>query len=225
MSLITVKDLKKTYMAGGDILTEALKGVSLQIEEKAFMAIAGPSGSGKSSLLHLIGGLDAASSGTVTFFDQYDLSKLNSHQLAHFRLHHIGFVFQAYNLINTLTARENVEYIMLLKGASAADRKAQAEEMLRRVGLKDHVNRFPSQLSGGQQQRVAVARAIAAAPKVVLADEPTANLDSTTSKELIALMRELNEEKNISFIFSTHDPLIMEEAKQLIKLKDGRIIS
>ncbi len=222
MCLIKTIDLKKTYITGKDITTDALKGINLRIEIGEFLAIAGPSGSGKTSLLNILSALDMPTSGKV-LFENEDIAEKDINQLADFRLNKIGFVFQSYNLINTLTAFENVEYIMLLQGKSPAERKYRAERILRRVGLGDYINRFPNEMSGGQQQRVAVARAIAAEPKVIIADEPTANLDSTTAGLLMDLMLELNEEKGITFIFSTHDPMIMEKAKRIIRLKDGLI--
>ncbi len=223
MALIETIQLKKTYTTGDNVLTDALRGVSLQIAEGEFLAIAGPSGSGKSSLLNLMGALDTPTAGTV-LLDNQNISEINSQDLAAFRLHHIGFIFQAYNLINTLTAVENVEYVMLLQGVDQRTRESRSEAILDRVGLADYMNRFPHEMSGGQQQRIAVARAMAAEPRVVLADEPTANLDSKTAQELLDLMAELNREKGITFVFSTHDRLIMERAQRLITLKDGVII-
>lgn len=224
MSLIETHNLRKTYTLGKSVKTEALRGVNLHIEKGEFLAIAGPSGSGKSSLLNLIGALDTPSEGSI-LLDGQDLSKLKSRQLAELRLNKIGFVFQAYNLINTLTALENVEYIMLLQGVNRIDRRRRAVEVLARVGLGDYTNRFPNEMSGGQQQRVAVARSLAAEPRMILADEPTANLDSRTAQSLLDLMAELNGEKGITFIFSTHDQMIMDRAKRLVMLKDGAIIT
>ncbi|MFA5260949.1 MAG: ABC transporter ATP-binding protein [Candidatus Omnitrophota bacterium] len=223
MALIETINLKKTYTIGKNVRTDALRGVSLQIAEGEFLAIAGPSGSGKSSLLNLIGALDTPTDGMV-LLDNQDIAGINSQELAAFRLHHIGFIFQAYNLINTLTAIENVEYIMLLQGVDQQRRESKSEAILKRVGLADYINRFPHEMSGGQQQRIAVARAMAAEPRVILADEPTANLDSRTAQELLDLMAELNQEKGVTFVFSTHDRLIMERAHRLITLKDGVII-
>ncbi|HOY08962.1 MAG TPA: ABC transporter ATP-binding protein [Candidatus Omnitrophota bacterium] len=224
MALLETIHLKKTYTIGKNIQTDALRGVSLQIAEGEFLAIAGPSGSGKSSLLNLIGALDTPTAGTV-LLDNQNISEINSQELAAFRLHHIGFIFQAYNLINTLTAVENVEYIMLLQGVNRRTRESKSEAILERVGLADYINRFPQEMSGGQQQRIAVARAMAAEPRVILADEPTANLDSKTAQDLLDLMAELNREKGVTFVFSTHDQLIMERAHRLITLKDGVITS
>ena len=222
MSLIRVVDVAKTYITGKNIATPALAGINLSIEPKAFTALAGPSGSGKSSLLHLIGGLDLPSQGKI-FYENQDITTMPAEGLSDFRRNSVGFVFQAYNLINTLTALENVEYIMLLQKIPAHEREIKATQFLKRVGLNDLIHRFPNEMSGGQQQRVAIARAIAARPKVVLADEPTANLDSKTADSLIDLMLELNQEDSMTFIFSTHDPLVISKAKQTIHLKDGRI--
>ncbi len=224
MALIETKNLKKVYTIGKNIRAEALRGINLQITEGEFTAIAGPSGSGKSSLLNIIGALDTPTEGLI-LHDGQDVSQKTPKQLASFRLRHIGFVFQAYNLINTLTALENVEYIMLLQGVSWHTRQKRSKEILKRVGLNDYIHRFPNEMSGGQQQRVAVARAMAAEPRIILADEPTANLDSKTAQELLNLMLELNDEKKITFVFSTHDSLIMERAKRLVILKDGVIVS
>lgn len=223
MAVIETIDLKKIYTSGRHISTDALRGVSIKIETGEFLAIAGPSGSGKSTLLNLIGALDTPTSGRI-LHDGRDITDTDIRRLATFRLHNIGFVFQAYNLINTLTALENVEYIMLLQGVPARDRFRRANEMLTRVGLSDYLHRFPNEMSGGQQQRVAVARAIAAQPRVVMADEPTANLDSKTAASLIDLMQRLNVEHGITFIFSTHDRMIMDKAKRVITLKDGMVI-
>jgi putative ABC transport system ATP-binding protein len=223
MALIETKSLTKTYLSGKNIVSQALNGIDLTIDQKEFVAIAGPSGSGKSSLLHLLGALDTPTEGRI-IFDGKDITQTPLSQLSCFRLRFIGFVFQSYNLLPTLTALENVEYIMLLQGLTRADRQARAKKILDRVGLDDFLHRFPTEMSGGQQQRVAVARAIASEPKVVIADEPTANLDSKTASSLMELMRELNEEKGITFVFSTHDKIIMEKAKRLITLKDGKIV-
>jgi len=222
-ALIQTIGLSKTYTAGKNIQTPALANINLTIDAGDFMAVAGPSGSGKSSLLHLLGALDNANSGSI-IYEGRDITQLNNEQRAQFRLKHIGFVFQAYNLINTLNALENVEYIMLLQGIGNDERKDRAVDMLIRVGLGDYIYRFPNEMSGGQQQRVAVARAIAAKPKIILADEPTANLDSKTASSLMDLMRQLNEENKITFIFSTHDQLVMSKVKKIVTLKDGEIV-
>ncbi len=224
MSLIKTNNLFKTYTIGKNIEAEALGGVNLTIEKGDFVAIAGPSGSGKSSLLNLLGALDTPTYGSI-FYENTDITKIPISKLALFRLKKIGFVFQAYNLINTLTAIENVEYIMLLQGVARQKRRKKSIEILKRVGLESFIHRYPAEMSGGQQQRVAVSRAIVAQPNVVMADEPTANLDSKTAESLLDLMRELNEEKGITFIFSTHDQMIMSKARKLIHLKDGKIVS
>lgn len=223
MPLLEAKNLKKTYITGKNIETPALKGVSISVEKGDFLALAGPSGSGKSTLLHLLGALDSPTEGNV-LFDDLDLTYLNTAQLAGLRLSSIGFVFQAYNLINTLTAVENVEYIMLLQGIEKAERRKRAEETLNRVGLSAYLNRFPNEMSGGQQQRVAVARAIAPRPKVIFADEPTANLDSATAASLIDLLRDLNNEHSVTIVVSTHDTMVMEKVKHVVRMKDGMII-
>lgn len=220
MEIVRVENLTKIY---GDhkLPFRALDDVNLSIEKGEFTAIAGPSGSGKTTLLNLIGGLDLATTGKV-FINGQDLATLNKSELSNIRLHQLGFVFQTYNLIPVLTARENVEFVMQLQGLKHADRKRRAMRVLAEVGLEEFADRRPGELSGGQQQRVAVARAIVTEPSLVLADEPTANLDSKTASSLLDLMRELNEEKQITFLFSTHDTLVMEKARRLILLRDGR---
>ena len=223
MSLIETQQVKKDYL-DGKTMVNALRGVDLSIEKGEFAAIAGPSGSGKTTLLNLIGGLDAATSGSVRV-DGADLSSMQRNKLSDLRLHRIGFVFQSYNLMPVLSARENVEFTMMLQGVPAADRASRALDMLDKVGLAEHSHRRPPALSGGQQQRVAVARAIVSRPAVVLADEPTANLDSETGARLLDLMKRLNEEDGMTFIFSTHDPMVMDYARRLINLHDGKIRS
>lgn len=223
MSLIEVKNAFKIYMSG-KIETKALDGVSLNIESGEFTVLAGPSGSGKTTLLNLIGGLDSATSGEI-YCDGQALHTLNQKQLTQLRLHKIGFVFQAYNLIPVLTALENVEYIMLLQKTDPKIRRETAEKILEEVGLKDYIHRRPTEMSGGQQQRVAVARAMASQPKLILADEPTANLDSVTANKLLDLMQSLNEKKGITFVFSTHDQKIISRARRVIRLEDGKIVS
>ena len=222
--LIQTVSLTKTYTINSDIETPALRGVDLTIEKGEFTAIAGPSGSGKTSLLNLIGALDKPSSGSI-FYEGKDITQIAISQLALFRLKEIGFVFQAYNLINTLTAFENVEYVMLLQKVPVSIRRKKTSEILNRVGLGEYINRFPNQMSGGQQQRVAVARSIVAEPKVILADEPTANLDSKTAESLLDLMRQLNQEKGVTFIFSTHDKMVMDKSRRLVMLHDGKVIN
>ncbi|HED04874.1 MAG TPA: ABC transporter ATP-binding protein [Candidatus Fraserbacteria bacterium] len=221
MSLIRTEGLEKIYRLD-HVEVPALRGVDLTIEGEEFLAIAGPSGSGKTTLLNLIGGLDRPTAGQV-FLEEQEITRLNKSRLAELRLRKIGFVFQAYNLLPVLTALENVEYVMLLQGIAAGERRQRALAILGEVGLAEYANRFPNLMSGGQQQRVAVARAIVAQPKLVLADEPTANLDSTASSELLDLMRQLNRDHGVTFVFSTHDPLVMERAERLVRLRDGKV--
>jgi len=224
MPLISLTNITKTYTEKSGIETPALRGINLSVEPGEFLAIAGPSGSGKTTLLNILGTLDKPNGGTF-IFEGEDITNTPVIKLADFRLRKIGFVFQAYNLFNTLSALENVEYIMLLQGIPPDKRKEKAIQLLERVGLKEHTRKRPNQLSGGQQQRVAVARALATEPKVILADEPTANLDSATAGNLLELMHELNRQLGITFIFSTHDKMVMEKASRLILLKDGQISS
>lgn len=223
MSVI-IETQKLTRSFGeGETLVKALDNVTMTIEQSEFTALVGPSGSGKSTLLHLMGGLDEPTSGHI-LLDGTNISEMSESQLSRFRRDHIGFIFQAYNLIPVLNVAENIEYIMLLQGIEAETRKAKTSDILQRVGLEGKEKRLPSQLSGGQQQRVAVARAMVSEPRIILADEPTANLDSKTGSDLIELMRELNQEQAMTFVFSTHDTKIMEQADRLVHLKDGAIV-
>lgn len=222
MNIVECIDIKKTYEQG-QVEVQALRGISLSIKKGGFFALAGPSGSGKTTVLNIIGGLDSADSGRV-MVDGNVLDEMNQSQLADLRLHNIGFVFQAYNLIPVLSALENVEYVMLLQGVPVADRRQRAKTILDDVGLEDKYDRRPAELSGGQQQRVAVARAIVSSPSIVLADEPTANLDSKTGQGLLELMQEMNEKKKVTFIFSTHDHMVMDYARRLVKIRDGRVV-
>jgi len=221
MKIVECTNVKKTYRQG-EIEVHALRDVSLVIEKGEFTAVAGPSGSGKTTLLNLVGGLDASDAGSI-IVDGNALDKMSQSRLANLRLHKIGFVFQAYNLIPVLSAAENVEFVMLLQGLSAPERQQRAKTILDDVGLAGKYDRRPAELSGGQQQRVAVARAIVSNPSIVLADEPTANLDSETGNGLLEIMKKLNEEKNITFIFSTHDKMVMDCARRLVLLRDGRL--
>jgi putative ABC transport system ATP-binding protein len=221
MNIVECVDVKKSYQQG-KVVVFALRGVSLLIEEKSFVALAGPSGSGKTTMLNMIGGLDSADSGQIVV-DGNDYSGMNQSQLAELRLHKIGFIFQSYNLIPVLSALENVEYVMLLQGVKSEERRRRAKEILDEVGLADKYDRRPAELSGGQQQRVAVARAIVSGPAIVLADEPTANLDSKNGKSLLEMMKKMNETKGVTFIFSTHDEMVMEYSRRLIQIKDGQI--
>ncbi len=223
MSIIQTKNLQKTY-GSGDLEVHAVDGVDLQIDKGEFTAIVGPSGSGKTTLLNIIGGLDTASEGEV-WINDIEISKLKDNQMIDFRLKNIGFVFQAYNLIPVLTAKENVSFIMLLQNRSKEERDARAMELLDAVGLADHYDRRPGQLSGGQQQRVAVARALASKPAYILADEPTANLDSQSTTNLLDIMARLNKEEGITFVFSTHDQRVVDKARRVVTLEDGKIIS
>lgn len=219
--IIETKKLTKVYDDSA-VQIAALRGVDLTVRQGEFMALAGPSGSGKTTLLNLIGGLDTPTQGKVYVSDE-DLSHMSKTELSDLRLNHIGFVFQAYNLIPVLSARENVEYVMLLQGVEEKERIRRAEEILTEMGLADYINSRPNQMSGGQQQRVAVARAIVSNPDVVLADEPTANLDSKTGESLLIQMRHMNETHGITFVFSTHDRMVMDHARRLVVLKDGAI--
>lgn len=220
--IVRVDQATKVYQKEG-VAVKALRGVDLEIKRGEFAALVGPSGSGKTTLLNLIGGLDTPSSGTVRVGDE-DIGRLSKSALSDLRLRKIGFVFQEYNLIPVLSALENVEYVMLLQGVPEAERRARSLAVLAELGLKGMEKRRPSELSGGQQQRVAVARAIVSEPLIVLPDEPTANLDSVAGAALLDLMRELNEKKNITFVFSTHDPMVMQRAKRIIRMHDGRIV-
>ncbi|BBM82289.1 ABC transporter ATP-binding protein [Candidatus Uabimicrobium amorphum] len=220
-SVVKAEKITKTYTGKGIPVT-AVNEFSLEVQEGDFIAIAGPSGSGKTTILNMIGTLDNPSSGKV-FIGNEDASTLPQKKLAELRLQNIGFIFQSYNLIPVLTCQENTEFVLLLQGVPAAERQKRVNEILEIVGLGGMNNRFPRELSGGQQQRVAVARAIVSKPKLVLADEPTANLDSKTGQALIDLMLQLNKEHNVTFLFSTHDSMVMDAAKKLIRLKDGEI--
>jgi putative ABC transport system ATP-binding protein len=221
MPIVECAGVTKTYRQG-NIEVHALRDVSVDIEPASFMAIAGPSGSGKTTLLNLIGSLDSADQGRIVV-DGNDYADMSASQLADLRLHKIGFIFQAYNLIPVLSAAENVEYVMLLQGVPAAERRRRSRNILDEVGLDDKYNRRPAELSGGQQQRVAVARAIVSNPSIVLADEPTANLDSKTGRGLLEIMKEMNTRRNVTFIFSTHDRMVMNYARRLLRLKDGNV--
>lgn len=223
MPIIKTSKVKKVYNPH-KIPVPALNGVDLSIEKGEFTAIVGPSGSGKTTLLNIIGGLDQPSEGSV-LIDGTDISQLSDNQLIDFRRDKIGFVFQAYNLIPVLTAEENVAFVMLLQNKTKSSRLARARDLLNAVGLQDKMQKRPTELSGGQQQRVAVARALASKPSFVLADEPTANLDSASTAKLLDIMARLNEEENITFLFSTHDQRVIDRARRVITLVDGKIDS
>lgn len=218
--VVEAVDLKKTYMLG-KIPVEALRGVNLKVESGDFLAILGPSGSGKSTLLNLIGALDKPTSGTL-LIDGVDVSKLNDNQLSDIRSR-VGFVFQFFNLIPRFTARANVELSLSIAGVSKVERKGRAEELLVTVGLKDRINHKPTELSGGQQQRVAIARALANNPKFLLMDEPTGNIDSKTAREIMNLVRKLNEDEGVTIIMVTHDQHLAREAKRTVQMFDGLI--
>ncbi|HIF94908.1 MAG: ABC transporter ATP-binding protein [Myxococcales bacterium] len=220
--IIEAIDVTKVYETRG-VETRALDDVSLALGKGEFTALAGPSGSGKTTLLNLLGALDTPTSGKIQL-DGVELSDLSASALSALRLRKLGFVFQAYNLIPVLSARENVEFVMELQGISLKERRKRADEVLERVELGGLGDKRPLEMSGGQQQRVAVARAIASRPSIVLADEPTANLDSGTAQRLLDLMLQLNREDGVTFLFSTHDPLVMDSARRLVRLRDGKII-
>jgi putative ABC transport system ATP-binding protein len=220
---VELKDVKKTYRTG-PIEVPALRGISLRIAPGEFLAVAGPSGSGKTTLLNIIGGLDRADVGEV-LVEGKNLQILSSGDLARLRLQRLGFVFQAYNLLPVLTALENAEFTLLLQGVQVEQRKERVQKLFAEIGLASLEHRRPGELSGGQQQRVAVARAMVTEPALILADEPTANLDSATAAALLEVMEQLNRAHNTTFVYTTHDPLVMERARRLIRLHDGQIAS
>ena len=221
MEILKTEKLEKTYQDNG-VPVHAIKGIDLKIEKGEFLVIAGPSGSGKTTLLNLLGALDKPTNGKV-FFENEDLTQKDKNQLSSIRLHKLGFIFQAYNLIPVLSALENIEFSMMLLGIPENERENKALTLMDELGIKDLAHKRPNEMSGGQQQRVAVARAIVNNPSVVLADEPTANLDSVTAGHLLDLMGQMNKDKNITFIFSSHDKQVMDRAKRLLILKDGKI--
>jgi len=223
MSVIRTENLIKTYTQG-EYKINAVNDVSFEIEKGEFTVICGPSGSGKTTLLNIMGGLDSPTSGKV-FINDNEITGLSENKLIDFRLKNIGFVFQSYNLIPVLTAKENVGFVMLMQGKSKAERNKRTEELLKSVGLEKEMNKKPGQMSGGQQQRVAVARALASRPQFILADEPTANLDSASTKNLLDIMAKMNEEEGITFIFSTHDQRVIDRARRILTFEDGKLIS
>jgi len=220
--LIRTEELRKTYVTEA-LETPALRGIDVELHEREFTAVAGPSGSGKSTLLHLLGGLDRPTEGEI-FLEGTPMSGLSKDQLSRLRLTRIGFVFQAYNLIPVLTVLENTAFVLELQGVLKAERIQRARRILAELGIEEYAHQFPSRISGGQQQRVAVARAVVADPSIVLADEPTANLDTAMSLDLIDLMRRLNEQKGATFLFATHDGRLLDRVSRLITLVDGRIV-
>ena len=223
MNIIEVKNISKIYDKE-TIPVYALNNVSISFQTGEFTTIVGPSGSGKTTLLNMLGGLDKPTEGEI-IIDTTNITKLRSRQLIDFRLRNIGFVFQSFNLIPVLTAKENVEFIMQLQGGDKGYMENRTIDLLKSVGLGDRINARPNKLSGGQQQRVAVARALASKPKFILADEPTANLDSKSAENLLEIMEHLNKEENITFIFSTHDARVVAKARRIVTLEDGKIVS
>ncbi len=223
MKVLEIKGVHKIYNSS-EVKVHAVNGVTLDFEQGEFAAIVGPSGSGKTTLLNMIGGLDKPTEGEI-LVDHTNLAELKSSRLIDFRMRKIGFVFQSYNLIPVLTAKENVEFIMSLQKWDRKDRDKRTLELLKAVGLEDRVNSRPAKLSGGQQQRVAVARALASKPQFILADEPTANLDTRSTETLLDIMEELNRDEGITFIFSTHDARVVKKARRVITLEDGKVIS
>ncbi len=219
--LIVTENLRKDYRDGG-VVVPAVRGIDLEIEAGEFTAIVGPSGSGKTTFLNLISGLDSPTAGKVWLKDRL-ISEMSGNALSDLRRDRIGFIFQAYNLVPVLTVRENIEYIMLLQGVPETERRSRVAGILREIGMEGFERRFPPKISGGQQQRVAIARAMVSRPELILADEPTANLDSETGGELLDMMRELNRRKGMTFLFSTHDPMVVDRADRVITLHDGRI--
>ncbi len=222
MPVIEVKNVTKEYLDNGAVVTRALQGVDLTVEKGEFMALAGPSGSGKTTLLNLIGALDTVTSGSIRI-EGREITGLPQRDLSDLRRDRIGFVFQAYNLVPVLTAAENAEYVLELQGVQPAERRRRVAELFTRMGMADLLDARPLKMSGGQQQRVAVARALASKPAIILADEPTANLDQKTGRALIELMREMNHEQGVTFVFSTHDPMVLEQADRIVRLVDGKI--
>jgi putative ABC transport system ATP-binding protein len=223
MKVIEIKNIHKIYN-DSEVKVHAVNNINLSFEEGEFAAIVGPSGSGKTTLLNMLGGLDNPTDGEI-IIGGTRIDKLKGSKLIDFRLHHIGFVFQSYNLIPVLTAQENVEFIMQMQGIPFKERRKRTRDLLEAVGLGDRLDSRPSRLSGGQQQRVAVARALASKPKFILADEPTANLDSASTENLLDIMEKLNREEKITFIFSTHDARVMKKAHRVITVEDGKVIS
>ncbi len=223
MKVIDIKNVEKIYN-DSEVKVHAVNGVNLSFEEGEFAAIVGPSGSGKTTLLNMLGGLDNPTAGEI-MIGGTNISTLKGSKLIDFRLYNIGFVFQSYNLIPVLTAKENTEFVMEMQGVSKEIKDKRVKELLEAVGLGDRLDSRPSKLSGGQQQRVAVARALASKPKFILADEPTANLDSKSTENLLDIMEKLNREEKVTFIFSTHDARVVKKARRVITLEDGKILN
>ncbi len=223
-SFLQIRQVSKVFAPHQNVEVRALSDIELSIHRGEFAVLSGPSGSGKTTLLNIIGGLDGASSGEVVL-DGITVTGLDEKELSRLRRDHIGFVFQAYNLIPVLSARENIEYVMRLQGRSEQECRARTQEIAAKLGISHLLDQLPNQLSGGQQQRVAVARAVASKPKLILADEPTANLDSKSAANLMDMMQQLNEDEGITIVFSSHDPLVISKAKHSIVLRDGEVVA
>ncbi len=223
-NFLQIQNIDKTFNPNSDIEVKALQDINLEIDKGEFVVLAGPSGSGKTTLLNLIGGLDDATEGKI-ILDGTTITHMEEKRLSKERRDHIGFVFQAYNLVSVLNGKENIEYIMKLQGRSQKECDERVAEIAKKLGILELLHKLPSHMSGGQQQRIAVARAVASKPKLILADEPTANLDSASAKELMDMMQKLNEKEGITVVFSSHDPLVINMAKRLVSLKDGKIIN
>ncbi len=223
MEILRAENLVKIYQDNG-VPVHAVRGINLSIKKGDYIVIAGPSGSGKTTLLNLLGALDKPTEGKVYFQDE-DITTKSKSELSKFRLNNLGFIFQAYNLIPVLTALENIEFSMMLKGIPEKEREEKALALMEELGIKELAHKRPNEMSGGQQQRVAVVRAIVNNPSIVLADEPTANLDSKTAQHLLELMQRMNKEKNITFVFSSHDKQVIEQAERLLILRDGMIVN
>ncbi len=221
-NVISVKNVKKEYILG-KTKVKALRGVDLRVKEGEFLCVVGPSGSGKTTLLNLVGCLDSPTSGKVRLFDSYDVSKLKDREATALRRDKIGFIFQTFNLIPVLNVSENIEFPLIIQGVPKAERKKRVDEIIDDVGLREFVKHKPDELSGGQRQRIAVARALITNPKLVLADEPTANLDKENGMNILKIMKHLNKEHKTTFIFSTHDQRVMEQAKRTVVLSDGKV--
>lgn len=223
-NFLQIQNIDKTFNPNSDIEVKALQDINLEIDKGEFVVLAGPSGSGKTTLLNLIGGLDDATEGKI-ILDGTTITHMEEKRLSKERRDHIGFVFQAYNLVSVLNGKENIEYIMKLQGRSQKECDERVAEIAKKLGILELLHKLPSHMSGGQQQRIAVARAVASKPKLILADEPTANLDSASAKELMDMMQKLNEKEGITVVFSSHDPLVINMAKRLVSLKDGKVIN
>ena len=222
MNIIEIKNLKKNYMLGTTVV-EALRGVDFNAEQGEFLSVIGPSGSGKTTLLNIIGCIDFATAGTVKIGDR-EITSMSDRQITDIRLHKIGFIFQTFNLIPVLDVAENVEFpLLLMKDQNKKEIRSRAEQLIEAVGLKEHIRHRPAELSGGQRQRVAIARALVTKPDIVLADEPTANLDSVTGAQILQIMQQMNEQEKTTFIFSTHDQNVLKYAKRIVKINDGLI--